>query len=297
MDIREFLRQRRLPQAFTTSAQNWFIPLAERIRMRQMSAKGPFFVAINGAQGSGKSTLTDFLGWYFTSALGCRVATLSLDDVYLSQTERVQHALNIHPLLRTRGVPGTHNIRLLRSTLHNLAAGNHVQLPRFNKAFDNPAPAQEWPSITDAVDIVIVEGWCWGARPQEASALLEPINTLEREQDKTGEWRCHVNEQLRTYYAPLYDLFHYWVMLRAPSFEIVTSWRREQERKLADLLPSAPGLMTASQIGQFVQYFERLTRHCINTLPFHCDEVFQLDEQRHIVELLQPKTEQCQDLI
>lgn len=262
-----------------------------------MCASQPFFVAINGAQGSGKSTLTDFLAWYFTSAYGCRVATLSLDDVYLSQAEREQRARDIHPLFRTRGVPGTHNVSLLTTTLRSLAAGKHVHLPRFNKAFDNPAPAREWPSVTGVMDIVIVEGWCWGARPQEASALAEPINTLEREQDTTGEWRCYANEQLRTYYTPLYDSFHYWVMLQAPSVEIVASWRIEQERKLAERQPSAPCLMTASQISHFVQYFERLTRHCISTLPSHCDEVFQLDEQRHIVNLLQPKRQTCQDHI
>ena len=43
---------------------------------------------------------------------GLRAAILSLDDIYLSGADRLQRANTIHPLLATRGVPGTHDVGL-----------------------------------------------------------------------------------------------------------------------------------------------------------------------------------------
>lgn len=287
MDISEFTQQYGLSAAFTYSAQHWFIPLAERIRSLQHGAKRPFFVAINGAQGSGKSTLCEFLAWYFRTAYGAGVATLSLDDVYLSQSAREQCAARIHPLLRVRGVPGTHDIPLLTTSLNALAEGKTLRLPRFSKAFDNPLPSLSWPLIDFKADLVIMEGWCWGVPPQTLSDLQHPINALEQYQDSDGRWRNYVNQQLQAQYLPLYRYFDYWVMLQAPSFDIVAQWRLEQEQRLAQQQPSAPFLMNPQQVEAFVQYFERLTRHCLATLPSRCDSVFRLADTRDIIELIQ----------
>ncbi len=283
MDIEAFTQQHGLDANFTASAQHWFIPLAEELVLLQKGAKRPFFIAINGAQGSGKSTLADFLTWYFRARSGMRVATLSLDDVYLSQAARIQRAADIHPLLRVRGVPGTHDTQLLKDCLQALAVGQPVLLPRFNKAYDNPVPVAQWPSVTGAVDMVIMEGWCWGVSAQEANALTTPINALEKTEDQDGTWRQYVNTRLQCDYMPLYAMFDYWIMLQAPSFAIVRQWRLQQEQHLAKQQPNAPFLMHPTEIARFVQFFERLTTHGLATLPPRCNSVYALDDNRKII--------------
>jgi len=53
------------------------------------------------------------LATYLFSILGDGVEVLSLDDFYLGHAARLQLARDIHPLLATRGVPGTHDIAFL----------------------------------------------------------------------------------------------------------------------------------------------------------------------------------------
>lgn len=92
----------------------------------------PLVVGICSAQGSGKSTLAQTL-----TARIDRSATLSLDDLYLTLAQREILVRDVHPLLRTRGVPGTHDVALGRSVFDALDSGAAVRLPRFDKGIDD----------------------------------------------------------------------------------------------------------------------------------------------------------------
>ena len=72
--------------------------------------------AIAGLQGCGKSTLATQVA-ALARERDLRVATLSIDDVYLGRRERQRLARNVHPLLVTRGPPGTHDLALACETL------------------------------------------------------------------------------------------------------------------------------------------------------------------------------------
>lgn len=280
-----FIEKHKLNKGFEDTAQNWYTPLAEQINLHHVSAGKPIIVAINGCQGSGKSTLTDYLKEYLESVHGLKIANLSLDDFYYSQTERESLSETIHPLFKTRGVPGTHDIKLARHVIEQLVSGNGtIKLPRFDKSTDNPYPNDSWPEISTPVDIVIFEGWCVGAEHQIISMLQQPVNALESEQDPLGVWRQYVNQQLKNVYEPLYTDIDFWIMLKAPSFENVYAWRLEQEQKLASQsVGDAKGIMSEQQIASFIQYYQRLTEHMLNTLPNKSDVVFELDSQRKIL--------------
>lgn len=280
-----FIEKHKLNKGFEDTAQNWYTPLAEQIKMHHMSAGKPIIVAINGCQGSGKSTLTDYLKDYLENIHGLKIANLSLDDFYFSQIERESLAEKIHPLFKTRGVPGTHDIKLAMQIIKQLVADSGtIKLPRFDKSTDNPFSNDCWPEISTPVDIVIFEGWCVGAQHQITSMLQQPVNTLESEQDQSGVWRQYVNQQLKNVYEPLYSNIDFWIMLKAPSFENVYAWRLEQEQKLAkQSMENAQGIMSEQQIASFIQYYQRLTEHMLNTLPSKSDVVFELDSQRQIL--------------
>ncbi|MEG3768797.1 kinase, partial [Alteromonas sp. 14N.309.X.WAT.G.H12] len=166
MDLKGFLTEHQLPASYADIAQKWFVPLAQDIATHHEGANEPFFVGINGCQGSGKSTVCDFLVYALSELHGLTAVTVSLDDFYLSSGARVTLSETVHPLLKTRGVPGTHDTQLAKDTFKALIRGDTVALPRFDKSTDNPKPQDTWPVITKPVDVVLVEGWCWGVPPQ-----------------------------------------------------------------------------------------------------------------------------------
>ena len=270
----------------------YYIKLAERLVEQKQALKCTYFVGINGSQGSGKSTLAQFLSHYIIKHHHLSVAVLSLDDFYLTQAQRNERAKKIHPLFRVRGVPGTHNTDLIKQTFRQLAQTHQkVLLPRFDKARDNPYPEKSWPAISTPVDIVIIEGWCWGIPHQKNASLSQPINDFEREEDPQGIWRRSVNTFLLRDYEPLYHFMNYCIMLKAPSFACVYQWRLEQEQKLAQQIQFEAGhqsdihIMTKIQIKHFIQYFQRLTEYALKVMPKRCDQVYYLDDQRNILSL------------
>lgn len=285
MVIADFIKKNNLPDDFKQLIEVRFLPLIQRIITQSKENKSPYFIGINGCQGSGKSTLSAFISQYLTCTYSLKVVVMSLDDFYLCQYERKKIADNIHPMFNTRGVPGTHDTQKLTSVLRQLTEqSSNITIPTFNKATDEPNDKNTWQYINEPMDIVIIEGWCWGVAPQEDNQLIEPINTLERDNDSQGIWRSYVNQQLTSYYQPLYTTINYWVVLQAPSFDCVYRWRLEQEQKLAQSLPMAEQLkvMNAAKVLNFTQYFQRLTEHGIKTLVNIADTTLFLDENRKI---------------
>lgn len=285
MDIHGFLATHQLPSSYAEIAQKWFTPLCERLLKHQEGASKPFVVGINGCQGSGKSTLTSFIEAFLTSVHGKRVVSLSIDDFYLDQSQRNALAIKVHPLLKTRGVPGTHDTTLALTTLRQLDSGQPTALPRFNKAIDNPQPKAQWPVVSESPDFVILEGWCVGVPAQSADDVKRPINHLEEVDDPLGIWRSFVNTELAGEYQALFNKIDYSVMLKAPSFDCVYQWRLEQEHKLAaSVQGKGAGIMSDEEVANFVQHYQRITEHALDCLPDTCDTVFILDSTRTITE-------------
>jgi D-glycerate 3-kinase len=289
----DLLRRHHLPPAYLAHAQQWFAPLAKTLAEHQIGADHPVLVAVNGSQGSGKTTVCDYLRGSLQADYGLAVVSLSLDDFYLTRAQRQNLAQTVHPLLATRGVPGTHDMTLLNHTLDGLldpAAAGPVAIPRFDKALDDRRPEALWDRITGGVDLVLLEGWCMGARAQTAVQLAEPVNALERDEDPKGHWRNYVNAVLAREFEPLYRRVDQWVMLCAPSFDCVYRWRMEQEQKLAASAASGASdrIMDAAQVSRFIQYYQRLTDHCLEHLPAQVHHLYALDEQRQVTVYSQP---------
>lgn len=251
----------------------------------QIRPGAPLIVGINGAQGSGKSTLAARLRHQLGQAHDLHAVVLSLDDCYATRAQREALARSLHPLLITRGVPGTHDIALASQMLQRLRAlgtGASLRLPRFVKARDDRAPEDEGERVTGPVEVVLFEGWCVGTPPQTREELRAPLNRLETEEDRDGRWRRHVNAQLATVYARLFASLDRLVFLRAPGFEVVHGWRLQQEIDNAAAAPGAARVMDAAALERFIAHYERLTRHALRVLPQRADVVFELDAQRRV---------------
>ncbi|HHI77007.1 MAG TPA: hypothetical protein ENJ94_07525 [Gammaproteobacteria bacterium] len=292
--LRRFMAAERLPEDFAETARRHFLPLATTLARRAAAAGRPLLVGIHGCQGSGKSTLAALLAQLLRESHGLDCIDLSLDDFYLTHAERERLAQQVHPLLRTRGVPGTHDIGLLMRTLDALARpGDAVAVPRFDKARDDRRPPDQWPRLQPPLDLVILEGWCLGVPPQSEAQLAEPVNALEAEEDPDGRWRRFVNERLAEDYQALHARVDYWIMLQAPGFDCVLAWRLEQERRLAERLSASGGdtgaLMDEARLRRFVAHYQRLTEHALRVLPDRVDRLFRLDPQRHIRSREEPR--------
>tara|TARA_B110000858_G_C17808133_1_gene479206 strand:- start:953 stop:1831 length:879 start_codon:yes stop_codon:yes gene_type:complete len=284
--IEGFIQQERLPATYLLDATQCFLPLIRDIEAEiQSNQQAPFLIGINGAQGTGKSTMAKLLSTLLTES-GHRVANLSIDDFYYSKSKRQELADTVHPLLASRGVPGTHDIELALRLLEELGSAGpeqQVSLPGFDKSLDDCRPDAACEKISGPVDIIILEGWFVGVKPQAKDTLSPAINALEDKEDSDGRWRAYVNTQLAGAYQSLFEKFHMLLMLQAPRFEQVLEWRSLQEEKLrACVAEDASGLMDRKAIERFIQHFERLTRHCLLTLPESADRVFQLDSQHRI---------------
>lgn len=284
-----FLQRHELPDAYQDNAQQWFDPILGELSARHFGASGPLFVGLNGSQGSGKSTLADYLVCGLREESGLSAIELSLDDFYLTRTERAHLAETVHPLLASRGVPGTHDLKLLLSTLEGLASTTAMPLaiPRFDKARDDRQPSDQWQIVESPPDIVILEGWCLGAQAQGQERLAKPCNDLEAREDEDGRWRHYVNQACAEL-QPVHHFINYWLMLKAPSFDCVLTWRRQQEQQLARQRPGAEGLMDKARLQRFVQHFQRITQDCLRDMPQQVDYLLALDDQRRVLTCTRP---------
>lgn len=290
--LTEFIKKHHLPEKFKETATNYYIPLAEKMVKQAQQKSNTWFLGINGCQGSGKSTLTDFLDQYLTDKYQLSIVNLSLDDFYLSKQARLNLAENIHPLLKTRGVPGTHNTQLLKETLLSLKNNEpkfELALSKFDKASDDLVEKAHWPLAPKKVDIVLFEGWCWGVTPQQKQQVQNSLNLLEEIEDDKSVWRNYVNEQLASKYLPLYEYMDAWLMLKAPSFDCVANWRWQQEEKLTkhNSNGNTSGIMSKPQVIRFIQHYQRLTEHCLKHLPKKCHWLLCLDDNRKINKMIE----------
>lgn len=264
-----------------------YLAVAEWLQAKRAAAGQPIMLGLCGAQGSGKSTMALALAAALERAAGLKVANLSLDDFYLSRRVRAMLAQDVHPLFASRGVPGTHDVGLALDVIGDLRAaseGSAVKLPRFDKATDDVVAASGWPTFTGRADIILLEGWCVGARPEPEAALAEPINPLEREEDAEGLWRSTVNARLADDYQTMFEGLDLLLLIAAPSFDAVFAWRREQERKLAARVAASGGadgaIMDDAAVARFIMHYERLTRHILSEMPDRADGILALDADR-----------------
>lgn len=306
--ITDLIRQEGLPDSFRDTVYTHYLPLTRDILVQQQSLGRTLMVGVNGAQGTGKSTLALFIQ-QLLNLQGCPCASFSLDDLYLTKAERIRLAEQVHPLFITRGVPGTHDLTLGNRTLDALASAGDdsvVAIPTFNKAEDDRADPAQWPRHVGPAHVILVEGWCVAATAEaDESVLLAPINELEQLEDEDCVWRKHVNLALQREYLSFFARMDRLIMLKAPSMECILEWRTLQEQKLAERLglhyygaesggseeskdmhaqnaPVGKAIMSPEQIKRFIMHYERLTRAMLDTLPAKADTVFLMNSRHQI---------------
>ena len=141
-------------------------------------------IGLSGGQGSGKSTISKIIKIVLKEIFNLETVIFSIDDFYKTLNQRKKMSLKVNPLFITRGVPGTHDTKLLFNCIKNLKNKKFrkIKIPRFDKSIDDRLPKQKWQKIDKKPDIIIFEGWCVEQNLKKKH-LSRPI-IIKKEEDK-----------------------------------------------------------------------------------------------------------------
>ena len=262
---------------------NFYIPISQLIYKNYIKNKKTQVIGLAGGQGSGKSTISNILKILLKESFNFETVIFSIDDFYKTLKERKIMSKKINPLFLTRGVPGTHDTKMLLNCIKKLKNSKFkkILIPQFNKAIDDRASKIKWLRVNKKPNIVIFEGWCVGANPQKKKDLFVPVNELEKHKDKKKIWRIRVNQELKRDYKKIFKLIDKIIFLKVPSFKYVFKWRLLQEKKLK-ILSNGKKTMTDKQIKKFIMFYERLTKHMLKTLIHKADSVIKIDTKHRL---------------
>ncbi len=264
---------------------NYYLPICEKI-FKKLSKKKIKIIGLTGGQGAGKSTITQIIKLIFEIKYNFNVAFFSIDDFYKTLRERETLSKKVHPMFKTRGVPGTHDTKLLSKIFNDLSKKNFkpVYVPRFDKSIDDRFQKSKWQKISKKPDLIIFEGWCVGAKAQTKKQLLKPINILEKNNDSKLVWRTKVNNELNNNYRKIFSKIDCLIFLKVPNFECVYKWRLLQENKLK-LTSKGKKIMSPKQVREFIMYYERITKQMLEDLSKNAYAVLSLDKKHRLSKL------------
>ena len=245
-------------------------------------------LGLSGSQGSGKTTTGSILKIILKKFFKKNVFVISIDDFYKTLKDRSVLSKNKNLLFKTRGVPGTHDINLIKNffDLVKKQKFKKIKLPKFNKSQDDRLEKNKWYTIKQRPEIVIFEGWCVGAKPQSNLSLKKPVNDLEKYEDKNLTWRKYVNEKLKSDYKKVFKMIDHYIFIKTPNFKMVFKWRLAQENKLKNKYYYKKKIMSYIKIKRFIMFYQRITLQMLKDLTKSASIIMILNKNQNIKKVL-----------
>jgi D-glycerate 3-kinase len=170
-----------------------------------------------------------------------------------------------NPVYKSRGPPGTHDIKKLKEVMEALKNRKATKIPKYDKSAYNGEgdrePEEKWEVVPEGTDIFIVEGAQAGLRAISSKEdLYKPtrdktLNKTELEHDPTGLYRETFNEAAREY-VPISDLFDNLIVLDV-SLRAIRKGRMEQEAKM---IKEKKKGMAPEALKEFIDYYSLFLR-------------------------------------
>jgi D-glycerate 3-kinase len=265
--------------------KSFLIPLCFWIS-KKADKKRPYFVGLAGGQGTGKTTISSLIKIILIKYFKLKVFRISIDDFYKTRKERLSLSNRIHPMLLTRGVPGTHDIKMMLNFFRKVKSKKFkkLKLPTFNKAIDDRFKKKYWYNLNDKPDVIIFEGWCVGAKSEKNNSLKKTINSMEKAKDQKQIWRKYVNQQLKSEYKNLYSQLNCLIYLKAKNFSLLQKWRLKQERKLwlNSKRKTNLKIMNKEDVINFMQTYQRVTQNMFRYMPKYASIILNLNSSHQI---------------
>jgi len=272
----KFKNKERMIKSFLIPLCFWISKKAEK--------KRPYFVGLAGGQGTGKTTISSLIRIILIKYFRLNVFRISIDDFYKTRKERINLSRRVHPMLLTRGVPGTHDINMMLNFFKNSKSKKfkRLKLPTFNKAIDDRSDKKKWYDLKKRPDVIIFEGWCVGAKSEKNNTLKKTINSMEKTKDQKQVWRKYVNHKLKSKYKKLYSQLNCLVFLKAKDFSLLQKWRLKQERKLGVKSKVKSKIMSKADVLNFMQTYQRITQNMFRNMPKYASVIFNLNSNHQI---------------
>ena len=265
--------------------KSFLIPLCFWINGKA-NKKKPYFVGLAGGQGTGKTPTSSLIEIILSKYFKLNVFRISIDDFYKTRKERISLSKRVHPMLLTRGVPGTHDINMMLNFFKKSKSKKfkRLKLPTFNKAIDDRFSKKHWYDLKKKPDVIIFEGWCVGAKSEKNDTLKRTINSMEKTKDQKQIWRKYVNDQLKTKYRKLYSQLNCLIYLKAKDFSLLQKWRLKQERKLwiKSKKSSNTKIMSKQDVLSFMQTYQRVTQNMFRYMPKYASIIINLNSNHQI---------------
>ena len=268
--------------------KNYYIPMSFWIEKKYKQKGKTLFLGFSGAQGSGKTTISKILKIILKNFFNREICISSIDDFYKTLKDRKKMSDMIHPLFKTRGVPGTHDINLAKIFFNKLNMKNFkkLKIPKFDKSTDDRLKSKYFLYLKKKPEIVIFEGWCVGAKPQTNSLIQRSVNILEKKEDKNLMWRKYVNNKLKKEYKHFFSMIDHFIFIKIPSFNMVFKWRFLQEKKLRFNSKSNKKIMTYNEIKRFIMFYQRITLQMMKDLSKSASMVMLLKKNHSIKKII-----------
>lgn len=227
-----------------------WLPTALDLAEARQKSDRTLVQGILGGQGTGKTTLGIVLK-FILGYLGFTVATLSLDDLYLTYVER-QALQQRDPRLIWRGPPGTHDVKLGLEVIERCLQQdnpNQILIPRFDKSAFKGAGDRTKPEAITKPDILLFEGWFVGVRPISEDCFDNPPAPIVTSEDL--QFAKDSDRRLRAY-LPLWKKLDSLIVLYPKDYRLSKQWRKEAEQKA---IATGKSGMSDEEIDRFVEYF------------------------------------------
>lgn len=234
----------------------------------QLGHERPLIVGISGPQGSGKTFLTKQIKEELERAdASLKVILFLMDDMYLTHNDQnrlnelVQKSMDNNPLLQGRGLPGTHDLQLVKKIFADLLNLKSVEIPVYDKGLyqgqGDRLAHNFWTKVKAPPDLILFEGWFNGflsLRKEELRRIYNDDSNRERvfHKHQLGHLE-QINEMLEKYLS-LWSYFDYFVCLETTSLKNIYEWRLQQEESLRKSRKDTSG-MTDDQVIKFVDKF------------------------------------------
>ena len=270
------------------SLKKYYIPISFWIEKKYIQKGKTLFLGFSGGQGSGKTTIGIILKIILEKFFKRKVCVSSIDDFYKTHVERNKMSINIHPLFKVRGVPGTHDINLIKDFFIFIKKKKFkkFKFPKFDKSIDDRLPKKQWNDVKQKPEIVIFEGWCVGAKSQTASQLKKPLNIIEKNEDKNLIWRTYVNNNLKKDYKKIFSMIDNFIFMKIPNFNMVFKWRFLQEKKLRKKYSFKKKIMARDEVKRFIMFYQRITLQMIQDLSKSASIIMILKKNHEIKKIL-----------
>ena len=203
------------------------LPLFSQAYKFQNNHSDRKIIGISALPGTGKTTLGKWIE-AISLKFNFKIAVISIDDFYLPSNE-MKLAIQDNPWNVSRGVPGSHSVKLMHEKLLNWKINGELNVPVFDKSLRNGlGDRSHW--RLDNPDLLIIEGWFLGVGPSNNDISNPLANDSDLSPQETS-YRFIIQENLNDY-LDVWNLIDKIWHFKPLKFEYMNMWKSNQEQEM-----------------------------------------------------------------